>query len=154
VEVIVANNGTADSSAFYVKLEVYWISGSVTEATQEILVLNLTAGTSTTVNFTSIFNPTHTGYYRLTATADSRGEVFEADETNNVSQLDNAKATVIGDINSDQTVNIVDATVMGLAWNATPLDPQWNIKADVNHDGKVDLLDAARLSDHWRESWS
>lgn len=154
VEVTVTNNGTADSGAFYVKLDIYWINGSLTEATQEIQVLNLTAGTNTMVNFTSIFNPTHLGYYRLILTVDSRNEVFETDETNNLNQIDNVKVTIIGDINSDQTVNILDATVIGLAWNAVPSDPQWNIKADINHDGEVNSLDATRLSAHWRESWS
>jgi hypothetical protein len=153
VNVRVKNTGTTDCANFHVKLEVYWINGSLIENTQELLVMNLTAGTSTTINFTSLFHPTHTGYYRLTATVDSRDEVFETDETNNLSQIDNIRVTIIGDINSDQTVNILDATVIGLSWNATPLDPQWNIKADINHDGEVNSLDAIRLSAHWRESW-
>jgi hypothetical protein len=153
IEVTVRNNGTLDAGAFYVKLEVYWISGSIVEVSSEILVSGLTAGTSTTVNFTSLFHPMRTGYYRLTATVDSRNEVLEKDETNNVLVLDDIPVTIIGDINGDHIVNILDAITIALAWDAGPTDTHWDIRADINHDGVISILDATRLSLHWRESW-
>ena len=61
VEVTVRNNGTQESESFYVRLEVYWINGSLSEGYNEIQVSNLAAKTSMIVNFTSLFRPTHVG---------------------------------------------------------------------------------------------
>jgi hypothetical protein len=65
--------------------------------------------------------------------------------------LDNVIVTVMGDVNGDGEVNILDGVVLSLAWAATPSDPWWNIKADVNHDGHIDILDGTRLALHWNE---
>jgi hypothetical protein len=153
VEVTILNNGTnvEISDSFYVKLEIYWINGSLSEDSAEMLVAGLAAGTSVTVNFTTLFHPLHTGYYRLIATADSQSSVTEASETNNMLTLDNVIVTVMGDVNGDGEVNILDGVVLSLAWAATPSDPWWDIRADVNHDGHIDILDGTRLALHWNE---
>jgi hypothetical protein len=151
VEVTVFNNGTAAAGSFYVRLEVYWISGSLSEDSAEILVSGLAPGASIVVNFTSLFHPLNVGYYRLTATVDSRNDVAENKETNNAQVLDNVMVTVIGDINGDGMVNVLDAVTIAQAWDAASSDPQWNILADINHDGHVDILDASRISLHWGE---
>jgi len=153
VEVTVRNTGTVAANQFHVRLEVYWISGSITEASQEIIVYGLGAGASTTVNFTSLFHPIHTGYYRLTAIVDSQNEVVESNETNNSYSFFDVFVTIVGDINGDREVNILDAVTIALAWNTIPMDPYWNIRADINHDGAVDVLDADRIEIRWRESW-
>jgi hypothetical protein len=59
----------------------------------------------------------------------------------------------VGDINGDHTVSILDANVIALAWGDTNSDSWWNIKADLTHDGKIDILDATRIGLHWDESW-
>jgi len=153
VEVTVKNTGTSNAGPFHVKLEVFY--GASSEGSAEILVASLTAGASTTVNFTSLFHPTHTSTtsYKLTATVDSQNEVVEEDETNNVQSFFDVFVTIVGDINGDKTVNILDAVVMALAWNATPSDLWWNVKADINHDGKVDIYDGTRIGLHWGETW-
>jgi hypothetical protein len=153
VEVTVKNTGTANAGQFHVKLEVFY--GASSEGSAEILVASLTAGVSTTVNFTSLFHPTHTSTtsYKLTATVDSQNEVVEEDETNNVQSFFDVFVTIVGDINGDKTVNILDAVVIALAWNATPSDLWWNVKADINHDGKVDIYDGTRIGLHWGENW-
>jgi len=153
VEVAIQNTGTISANQFHLKLEVYWVTGSATEAYQEIIVSSLAGGSTTVINFTSLFHPTHTGYYRLIATVDSRNEVVENNETNNIMQKDNIKVTVMGDINGDGTVNILDAVAIALAWGSTPSNPWWDIKADINHDGKVDIYDGTRIGLHWAESW-
>jgi hypothetical protein len=153
VEVTIFNNGTAAAGSFYVRLEVYWISGSLSEGSAEILVSGLAPGASIVVNFTSLFHPLNVGYYRLTGTVDSRNDVAESNETNNAQALDNVKVTVIGDINGDGKVNVLDAVTIAQAWDATPSDPQWDIRADINHDGHVDMLDASRIGIHWGETW-
>jgi len=151
VEVNVQNTGTFDSGQFHVKLEVYL--GASLETSTEILVADLAHGSSFVVNFTNTLRPASTGTYHLVATADSQNEVVEDNESNNTYTSSTFKATIIGDVNGDQKVNILDAVIMAQAWGATPSDPWWNIKGDINHDGTVDIYDATRLSLHWAEFW-
>jgi len=153
VEVVVDNTGTLDAGAFHVKLEVYYDTVPGLETQTEIAVAGLTHGTTTTVNFTATFRPLNTNTYHLTATVDSQSEVVEADETNNSLDKTGIILTIIGDINGDHTINILDAVIMSKAWDAFPTDPWWNIKADINHSGNVSITDAARLGAHWGESW-
>jgi hypothetical protein len=152
VEVTVQNTGIDTTGQFYVKLEVYWINGSGVEASQELQVPSLSAGGSTKINFTSLFHPIQNGPYQVTATVDSRNEVSESNETNNVLSKQNINVTMAGNINGDGTVNLFDAIVISVSWGAKLGDPQWNVKADLNHDGVVDILDATLLSLHWGES--
>jgi hypothetical protein len=153
VEVEIANTGDADATAFYVKLEIYWINGSITEASEEISVASLAQGTATTVGFTSLFHPMQTGYYRLVVTVDSRNSVEESNESNNALTKEDVKVTVIGDLNGDGAVDILDGVRISLAWDSTPSDGWWNIKADINHNGIVSILDATKASLHWGETW-
>jgi hypothetical protein len=154
VEVTAYNNGNSIAGPFQVKLEAHSVTGGlILEAQQEQSVPSLAAGASTIINFTELFNPKHTGFYRLRATADSRNEVLESNETDNSLQNDNLPVTVVGDINGDHTVSILDANVIALAWGDTNSDSWWNIKADLTHDGKIDILDATRIGLHWDESW-
>jgi hypothetical protein len=150
VEVTVHNTGNLDAEAFHVKLEV--IYNSADESQGELNVSSLTAGADAVVNFTAVFHPTNTGTYTLKATVDSQNEVVESDETNNVLQSGAVTVTVIGDINCDHRVNILDAVAISLAFDATPSDSRWNIKADLNHDGVIDVLDATRIGLHWGET--
>jgi hypothetical protein len=152
VTVTVHNAGTQSVGSFYVKLEIYWINGSLVEATQEIPVSGLSAGESKIVNFTSLFRPIHKGLYRLTATADSRNDVVEGNEGNNVMILSNTPVVAMGDINGNGLVNIFDAVVVAQAYSSTPTDGHWNIKADLNHDGTINILDGTILSLHWGET--
>jgi len=153
MEVQIHNTGTLDAGYFFVKLEVYAYNGSFIEATQEINVtVGLGAGLSTVVNFTSLFHPTTTGMYKLTATVDSQNNVVEDNEANNVLIKDSVPVTVMGDVDGDGTVNILDGVVVSQAWAGTPGAEQWNIKADVNHDSAIDVFDATRLGLHWGET--
>jgi hypothetical protein len=153
VEVVVDNAGTLDAGAFDVKLQVYYDTTPGLETETEIAVTSLAAGTSTTVNFTATFRPLNTNTYHLTATVDSQSEVSEDDETNNSLDKNGITVTIIGDINGDRTINILDAVIMSKAWDAFPTDGWWNIKADINHNGEVSIADGTRLGIHWGESW-
>jgi hypothetical protein len=153
VEVTVHNTGTAAAESFHVKLEVFY--GAVSKGSAELVVASLAAGANATVNFTSLFHPmdtTPTTKYKLTATVDSQTEVVEDNESNNTLDKTGIEVTVMGDINGDGTVNILDAVVMALVWTATPSDVWWNIKADINHDGVIDIYDGTRIGLHWGET--
>jgi hypothetical protein len=152
VEVTISNSGTQSVGSFYVKLEVYWTDGSLVETTQEIYVSGLTSGATLVINFTVTFHPLNKGLYRLTATVDSRNEITEGDETNNVLVRTNLPVRAFGDVNGNGQVNIFDAVILAKAWNASPADPRWDIRADLDHDGTITILDATRLSLHWGET--
>jgi len=149
VETTILNNGALPAEAFYVKLDVYWVNGSINEVSAEMFVPSLSAGMNATINFTDVFCPLHTGWYRLTVTVDSHDDVSESNEGNNSLIYDNTEVTVIGDINGDQRVNVLDAVIIAQAWNAYTTSPQWNVRADINHDGHVDVLDGTRIGLHW-----
>jgi len=152
IEVAIRNIGNYDAGSFFVKLEVYWITGSLTEASEEISVSDLAQGVTGTVNFTSLFHPMQTGFYRLIATVDSRNSVEERNESNNALTKESVRVTVIGDLNDDGVVDILDGVRISSAWGATPSDPWWNIKADLDHNSVVNILDATRASLHWGET--
>ena len=151
VEVTIHNAGE-DAGAFYVKLEVYWIDGSLVEASMEMSVSNLNSRQSKLLSFTTLFHPMQTGLYRLIVTVDSRNDILEGTETNNTLTQDNIPVAVMGDINGDDEVNILDAVKITQAWGAKPSDTHWKIEADLNHDGEINILDATIMSLRWGET--
>jgi hypothetical protein len=58
-----------------------------------------------------------------------------------------------GDVNNDARVDILDGTIIGLAWNATPNpSPNWDERADIVEDHHVDILDAVVVSLNWGQT--
>jgi subtilase family serine protease len=156
VNVTIHNAGTLDAGAFSLKLDVYWKTGSSADGSGTLAVANLSAGASITVQFTAVFHPTHAHYYELTATVDSQNEILENNEANNLLVYcpgSGIKVTVIGDINNDTGVSILDAVTIAQAWGATPSDGWWDIRADINHDCIVNILDATRMALNWGSTW-
>jgi len=49
--------------------------------------------------------------------------------------------SLLGDINFDGTVDILDIYVVAKAFDAKPGDPNWDPMADVNRDGLINILD-------------
>jgi hypothetical protein len=56
---------------------------------------------------------------------------------------------LIGDINGDGVVNILDAILLANAFGSVPGNSNWNPKADLNGDGVVNILDAIILANNW-----
>ena len=50
-----------------------------------------------------------------------------------------------GDANFDCIVNSQDLALVGKAWNSSIGTPNYDIRADLNGDGRVDLVDLAIL---------
>jgi len=48
---------------------------------------------------------------------------------------------VLGDLNGNNAVNIVDLLIVAQAFGSTPNDTDWNAVTDVNKDGNVNILD-------------
>jgi hypothetical protein len=53
------------------------------------------------------------------------------------------------DLNGDGEVNIKDITIWGLAFGSYPGHSRWNPNADMNNDGKVDIVDAVLIAKAW-----
>ena len=53
------------------------------------------------------------------------------------------------DLNSDGKVNIEDVAIWGLAFGSSPGHPRWNPIADMNGDGKIDMIDAVLIAKAW-----
>jgi hypothetical protein len=52
---------------------------------------------------------------------------------------------ILGDINGDGVVNVLDVIMQAAAFGSTPKDSNWNPRADLNDDGIVNILDAIIL---------
>ena len=110
-------------------------------------------------NFTDVFtwNETTTmnpGNYSITGFANSLSDdTWEMNPADNQLTNDTVQAKeLIGDINGDGDVNILDAIQMGNAYLSHPGDPRWNPDADLNKDGNIDILDEILLRLHFGES--
>ncbi|MEM3731650.1 MAG: dockerin type I domain-containing protein [Candidatus Bathyarchaeia archaeon] len=53
------------------------------------------------------------------------------------------------DLNGDGKVNIEDIAIWGAAFGSRPGHPRWNPNADMNNDGKVDMIDAVLIAKAW-----
>ncbi len=71
-------------------------------------------------------------------------------------------ATILGDINGDRTVDIVDIVICALAFGSeaednpkTPWDETegWNPLADLNLDQIIDIVDLVKIAIHFGETW-
>lgn len=58
---------------------------------------------------------------------------------------------LIGDINGDATVNILDAIKLANSFGLTLGQPNFNKYADLNGDGTVNILDAILLANHFNQ---
>lgn len=66
---------------------------------------------------------------------------------------------LVGDINKDGKVDVMDLAIVGKAYGSTPDAPNWNSAADVTGpsylvpDGKVDIRDLALIAKHFGETY-
>ena len=49
--------------------------------------------------------------------------------------------TVLGDINGDRKVNVVDLAMVAKAYGTASGDPRWDARCDLNKDNRIDLSD-------------
>lgn len=59
-----------------------------------------------------------------------------------------------GDVNHDYVVDIIDITLVALAFSSRPGQPNWDSRADINGDGIVNIIDLVTVAIHLNEkSW-
>jgi hypothetical protein len=61
-------------------------------------------------------------------------------------------AAILGDINGDGVVNLLDLRILASAFSSRPGDARWNSNADIDGDGKVDLGDLVILAAHYGQT--
>ncbi len=54
-----------------------------------------------------------------------------------------------GDINRDDSVDVIDLLMLAGAWNTTQNDPNWDPRCDLNDDGAVNVMDLLLLANNW-----
>ena len=57
-----------------------------------------------------------------------------------------AYAKLLGDVNSDGKIDIVDVAIIAHAFNTRPGDARWNASADLDNDSVVDINDVATVA--------
>ena len=128
--------------------------GNFTETATIKLYYNITAskeiGTdivaldpSETKTLTFAWNTTdvpHCQNYTITATITIAE--FDSNTTNNMLESPTKiKVRIIGDINNDDKVSILDVYGVAQCFGKTPDRQGWNPDADINDDGKIDIKD-------------
>jgi len=109
----------------------------------------LLSGEPATKSFTWNTSGFAYGNYTISAVADTvPGETDTADNTFVNGAL---KVAIVGDINGGGHVNILDAILLGNAFDSKPGEPAWSPNADLNGDGSVNILDAIILGNHFDE---
>jgi PKD repeat protein len=89
-----------------------------------------------------------TGTYNVTLTVtDANGRTGNVTKTVIVSFT-----ALIGDINGDRQVNILDAILLGNAFGSVKDGLGWDPRADLNNDNEVNILDAIIFGNHFGES--
>jgi hypothetical protein len=137
--------------SFNVSLTAYSEDGSLVESYFEWNVMGLAAGDSVTLTYN--WHPMRTGNYTLTAFVNCHGEISETSEGDNTFVLQKYPVALIGDLNGDNVVNILDVGQIGLAWHSRPGDEYWNVQADLNHDGYINIFDIVRITLRWHQTW-
>ena len=61
----------------------------------------------------------------------------------------NARVWMLGDINRDSSVDVVDLLTFADAWNSVKGDARYNALCDFNSDNSVDLVDLLALAGSW-----
>ena len=51
----------------------------------------------------------------------------------------------------DDYIDILDAIILGGAFDSVPGDTNWNARADINDSGNVNILDAVLLGENWNQ---
>jgi len=112
-----------------------------TVRTQEI---TLTSENSTTLVFTWSITGVPYDSYTISAYAiPVLGETCVADNTCTDGTV---TVAMIGDLNADGTVDILDISIVAIAFDSKIGDARYNPNADINKDGEIDIVDISMVA--------
>ena len=110
-------------------------------------VTGLASGTNATLIFE--WDTTTAPYcHNYTISAQAIIVPGEIDTADNVLADGKVKVRIVGDVNGDGTVNVLDLIQISKAFASFPGDPKYNYYADVNRDGRINVLDMILVATH------
>jgi hypothetical protein len=119
--------------------------------------VNETSLTNTPVNllpgetesFTVTWNTSTVSYGNYTIAAVVQIVMNETLTTNNQLRVGPVMVTIIGDVNGDFIVQIVDLVLLARAYGSKEDNIRWNPNADLNGSGVIDIADVAISASHF-----
>ncbi|HUW13659.1 MAG TPA: carboxypeptidase regulatory-like domain-containing protein, partial [Anaerolineae bacterium] len=54
-----------------------------------------------------------------------------------------------GDVDQDDIIDDIDGNLIAQAWNTTPMDPEWDERADITGDDIINILDIVAVHYNW-----
>jgi len=134
ISVVVENQGDYFNETFNVTL--YYESTPIDTKT----VHDLPNGQNATLLFTwKTTGLPPCGNYTLNAEAET--VPYEMDLADNTYIDGKIKIKLMGDVNGDCVVDLLDLTSVALAFSSSPGDPNWNPEADLLEDGTINIVD-------------
>ena len=143
------HNDGAITETFYVRL--YWNTTNVI-GTQTISSLGVGASTNASFTWTTVVQK----YGNATLLAKANKLPGETDTADNALVSDKeVKVTVAGDVNADQTVNILDILKVKYHWYPGPPvgTGGYNRNVDINDDDAINILDILIVKANWGQTW-
>ena len=120
-----------------------------TIATQTVYDLNPSATTTLTFDWNTI-EVQPCVYYTIKAEASVvEGEIDTADNFNSDGMV---KIKMVGDVNGDGIVDVVDLSLVAVAYGTFIGEPSYDPEADLNKDGVVDVYDISTVSIHFGDT--
>lgn len=58
----------------------------------------------------------------------------------------NIRIRLLGDLNMDNVVNILDVSIVAYSYSSRPGDERWNVECDFNNDNVIDILDISSVA--------
>ena len=58
----------------------------------------------------------------------------------------NIRIRLLGDLNMDNVVNILDVSIVAYSHSSRPGDERWNVDCDFNNDNVIDILDISSVA--------
>jgi hypothetical protein len=79
---------------------------------------------------------------------------YENDTSDNIKFADGwSKVTILGDVDGDFTVTILDVVKITGIYASKPGDPGFNPNSDINNDGHITILDVVLCTGHYGQKW-
>jgi len=60
---------------------------------------------------------------------------------------------ILGDVNHDGTVKIIDVAIVAWSFNSYPQHARWNPHADLNNDNFINIIDIAIVASNFGKKW-
>ena len=109
-----------------------------------VTITNLASNENTTTTIAWDTEGVSPGNY--TIRAEAAPVPYEIDITDNIFSDGIVRVKILGDLNGDDSVNILDALIGSATFGSYPGHPRWDSMCDLNRDKRVGILDMILLS--------